>query len=244
MLPIETIITQINSHHQNAMAQANSAIDSAKAAGELLLKAKAALPHGTFTKWLHDHLNVSERQAQRYMAAAQGKAVPLLGLAGKTDTVSDLKKSKRSTGVWKNEKWRPEAGCFYLFREGDATYWVHPSTKAGLWLHVCKHYSGARMSTDGFIREWNIFGKVTDQDLTSQFYVGTTRPLGYIGVEGVLKSYGLTNLRESLSCGIKTDDGFERPFGEPSSNNWYWGNNGEWDDREAHVDSLLKANEA
>jgi hypothetical protein len=92
MLPKQTIIDQINNHHTNAMKQANGAIESAKAAGELLLQVKAALPHGTWKSWLKAHLSVSERQAQRYMALARGKPVPLRKLAGKTDTVSDLKK--------------------------------------------------------------------------------------------------------------------------------------------------------
>jgi len=91
MLPIETIITQINMHHQNATKQATDAVESAIAAGQLLLKVKATVPHGEWTNWLKEHVTVSDRQAQRYMAAAQGKAVSLRMLAGKTDTVSDLK---------------------------------------------------------------------------------------------------------------------------------------------------------
>ena len=97
------------------------------------------------------------------------------------------------------------------------------------------------MSTSGFRREWTIFSKVTDPDLTSEFYVGTTRPLGYIGVEGVLKSYGLKNFEKSLIIGKQTQHGFESPFGEPESENWYWGENGEWDDREAYADLILKS---
>lgn len=242
MLPIETIISQINTHNEIAITKASEAIENAKAAGKLLLEVKATLPHGTFTKWIHGHLNVSDRQAQRYMAAAQGKTVPLRDLASKTDTVSVLTESNQSSGIWKEGKWRPQAGCMYLFEEGEATYWVMPSTEGGLWFHVCKHYRGDRMPTEGFIREWTIFSKVTDPDFTSQFYVGTTRPLGWIGVENVLKSYGLKDLKQSLSLGKKTKYGFERPFGEPSSDDWYWGNNGEWDDRIAYVDSLLKEN--
>lgn len=244
MLPIETIIIQFNRHHENAMRLANGAVDSAKAAGQLLLLAKKVTPHGCWIKLLETDLNVSPRQAQRYMAIAQGKAAPLRELTGKNDTVSYLEDSNRSSGIWKNGKWRPEAGCMYLFKEDGASYWVQPSTESGLWFHVCKHYSGEKMSTDGFKRQWTIFGKVTDPDLTSQFYVGTTRPLGYIGVEGVLTSYGLKNLKDTLQLGTKTDQSFEGPFGEPSSDNWYWGVNGEWDDREAYVDSLTKSNSA
>ena len=240
MLPIETIITQINKLHINAMKQAKEAVESAKAAGALLLQVKASLPHGTWTTWLNANIDVSERQAQRYMATAKGKHVPLLLLANKTDTVSVLQTTAQSKGIWKNGKWEPEPGCMYLFKEDGGTYWVLPSSVEGMWFHVCKHYHGRRMSTDGFARHHTIFSVVNDSDLTSKFYVGTTTPLGWIGVGDVLKSYGLKDIEKSLVKGKRAKYSYERPFGEQSPENWYWGNNGEWDDREAYVDSILE----
>lgn len=91
MLPIETIITQINSLHLLASKQANDAIANANVIGHLLIQVKATKSHGEWTSWLKEHLTVSDRQAQRYMAVAQGKNVPLRKLAVKTDTVSVLK---------------------------------------------------------------------------------------------------------------------------------------------------------
>ena len=240
MLPIETIITQINKLDINAMKQAKEAVESAKAAGALLLQVKASLPHGTWTTWLNATLDVSERQAQRYMATAKGKHVPLLLLANKTDTVSVLQTTAQSKGIWKNGKWEPEPGCMYLFKEDGGTYWVLPSSVEGMWFHVCKHYHGRRMSTDGFARHHTIFSVVNDSDLTSKFYVGTTTPLGWIGVGDVLKSYGLKDIEKSLVKGKRAKYSYERPCGEQSPENWYWGNNGEWDDREAYVDSILE----
>ena len=222
------------------MKQAKEAVESAKAAGALLLQVKASLPHGTWTTWLNANIDVSERQAQRYMATAKGKHVPLLLLANKTDTVSVLQTTAQSKGIWKNGKWEPEPGCMYLFKEDGGTYWVLPSSVEGMWFHVCKHYHGRRMSTDGFARHHTIFSVVNDSDLTSKFYVGTTTPLGWIGVGDVLKSYGLKDIEKSLVQGKRAKYSYERPFGEQSPENWYWGNNGEWDDREAYVDSILE----
>ena len=222
------------------MKQAKEAVESAKAAGALLLQVKASLPHGTWTTWLNANIDVSERQAQRYMATAKGKHVPLLLLANKTDTVSVLQTTAQSKGIWKNGKWEPEPGCMYLFKEDGGTYWVLPSSVEGMWFHVCKHYHGRRMSTDGFARHHTIFSVVNDSDLTSKFYVGTTTPLGWIGVGDVLKSYGLKDIEKSLVKGKRAKYSYERPFGEQSPENWYWGNNGEWDDREAYVDSILE----
>ena len=240
MLPTQKIVDQINTHHANAMKLAGDALKCAKAAGELLLQVKGTLPHGEWTPWLKAHLTISERQAQRYMAVAQGKPVPIRKLAEKSDTMSVLKSTPRSTGIWKNGKWEPEPGSSYLFKEDGCNYWVSPSTLHAQWFHVCKHYHGSRMSTDGFTRRYTIFSTVNDPDLTSKFYVGTTTPLGGFGVAGVLKSYGLKDIEKSLFIGITTENRFERPFGEPSSENWYWGNNGEWDDRETYVNSIIK----
>lgn len=95
-----TLATEINTLHAKAVHHAGSAIDFAKQAGELLLKAKSDLPHGDFLPWLEANCTVTPRQAQRYMAAAQGKPIPVRAIkcdtvsylpdATKTDTVSDL----------------------------------------------------------------------------------------------------------------------------------------------------------
>ena len=241
MLPTQKIIDQINTHHKNATNHVEDAVESAKAAGALLLQVKASLPHGMFTTWLKNNIDVSERQVQRYMAAAKGKIVPLLLSVDKNDTMSVLQTKVQSKGIWKNGKWAPEPGCIYLFKEDGGTYWVLPSTLDDRWFHVCKHYHGPRMSTDGFYRHYTIFSVVDDPDLTSKFYVGTTTPLGWIGVGDVLKSYGLKDIEKSLVKGKPAKHRYERPFGEQSPENWYWGNNGEWDDREAYADLMLKS---
>ena len=108
MLPTQTIIDQINTHHKNATNQIKDAVESAIAAGKLLLQVKASLPHGTWTTWLNTNIDVSERQVQRYMAAAQGKHVTRLLVADKTDTVSVLPANLRSgTGLpWATAMYR------------------------------------------------------------------------------------------------------------------------------------------
>lgn len=88
----DTRAAQIQAHHDAAHAAADKAIEHAKQAGALLLEVKASLPHGDFTKWVEVHLTVSQRQAQRYMAAAEGKTLPVRAIAPpvKNDTVSYL----------------------------------------------------------------------------------------------------------------------------------------------------------
>jgi hypothetical protein len=82
------IATQINAAHQQAIAHADKAIDFAKEAGVLLLDVKAGLSHGEFLPWVRNNLDVTPRQAQRYIATTQGK--PKSPSAIKNDTVSHL----------------------------------------------------------------------------------------------------------------------------------------------------------
>jgi hypothetical protein len=81
---------EINTAHHHAMTHADKAVEFARQAGELLLTVKHDLPHGEFVTWLESNINVTPRQAQRYMAAAQGKPLPVRKLASKTTPVSYL----------------------------------------------------------------------------------------------------------------------------------------------------------
>jgi hypothetical protein len=224
MLTFESQGQEINRRHLLAHAAANDAIEHAKAAGVLLLEIKSRLKHGQFLHWVSDNAQMSLRQAQRYMAVAQGKTIPLRRLIEKNDTVSHLEKvDGLSEGVWIGGKWQPEPGYVYLFKDETGTYWVTPSAERAESFHVCKHYNGDRMSSEGYYWRYTIFSVVNDPDLTSNCYMGTRFPLfGRSGVSGVLKSYGLSNLKETLQSGNKLDGGSDRPFGEPPASNWYW----------------------
>jgi hypothetical protein len=53
------------------------AIQHALSAGRLLIMAKSAVGHGGWADWLHEHCELSERTAQRYMQLTK-RATPLL----------------------------------------------------------------------------------------------------------------------------------------------------------------------
>jgi len=52
---------------QDVQAHASSMVQTAERAGQLLLQAKAAVPHGEWDIWLRTHCTVSPRTAQAYM---------------------------------------------------------------------------------------------------------------------------------------------------------------------------------
>ena len=93
------IAAEINRHHGLAVARAGEAIQHVIAAGKLLLEVKAALPHGQFGEWMAANIQVSARQAQRYIAVAQGKPLPVRAIAAKNDTVSYLSRSPESVSA-------------------------------------------------------------------------------------------------------------------------------------------------
>ncbi|MCO8124496.1 DUF3102 domain-containing protein [Stieleria sp. TO1_6] len=69
-LSLETLAVQINEQHSQATNHARTAIEHARHAGELLIEAKASVPHGQWLEWLRKNCSVSGRQAQRYMKVA------------------------------------------------------------------------------------------------------------------------------------------------------------------------------
>jgi hypothetical protein len=83
---LATLASEINAHHQAAEEAAFSALDHARAAGDLLIEAKGRCKHGSWSDWLVANFRGSERTAQRYMKLATGWAE----LEAKTTRVSDL----------------------------------------------------------------------------------------------------------------------------------------------------------
>lgn len=84
-----TVATQINEAHQAACNAAQSAIEHARRAGDLLMEAKAQIPHGEWLPWLAEHCpTVPERTAQAYMRIAS--RWPELEAAANTQRVTYL----------------------------------------------------------------------------------------------------------------------------------------------------------
>jgi Protein of unknown function (DUF3102) len=67
-----SLAAAITAAHEAALAHGRSALEHARRAGDLLLKAKGELPHGAWLPWLAEHCPaVSAQMAQRYMRIAR-----------------------------------------------------------------------------------------------------------------------------------------------------------------------------
>jgi DUF3102 family protein len=61
---------RINAEHHSCETAINAALEHALAAGDLLLEAKSACPHGAWQAWLENSFDGSVRTAQAYMRVA------------------------------------------------------------------------------------------------------------------------------------------------------------------------------
>jgi hypothetical protein len=67
------LAARIRAEHAATGAALKSSIDHSIAAGELLIEAKAKVPHGQWLPWLRDNCAISERTAQLYMRLAKNR---------------------------------------------------------------------------------------------------------------------------------------------------------------------------
>ncbi len=68
---LANLAQRINTEHEAARAAMRKGLQHALNAGELLIEAKAAVPHGEWLPWLETNCSVSERTAQLYMKVAR-----------------------------------------------------------------------------------------------------------------------------------------------------------------------------
>lgn len=201
-----TIANEINSHAEQAIAKANEAMHHAIEAGKLLLEVKASLAHGQFGAWLETNVKVSPRQAQRYMAAAEGKSVPIRLLSSKYDTVSHLiDESEQAVTDWPVPTWTPTPGHWMTTVTEDGAAWsVVPSLEHLGFFHISKFYKGPEARLDPTQPDWD----------GQSLFDGTKRPIRADVVEGMLQHFGMKDPVKA-EWASREQAGLSRPFGEP-----------------------------
>jgi hypothetical protein len=91
------LAARIKAEHEACISALQRGLEHAVAAGELLLEAKALIPHGQWLPWLREHAYIPERTAQRYMKIAPWAADKSDKMA---DLTADAIKSLSPTAFW------------------------------------------------------------------------------------------------------------------------------------------------
>ena len=201
-----TTAAEINRHHDLARSKATEAMNHAMEAGKLLLEAKAGLEHGAWSAWLQSNVMVTPRQAQRYMALAQGKPLPIRMIA-KNYTVSYLPKAMPASlhrEEIKPATWTPTPGHWMHVVADGAAWWVVPSIEHPGFFHISKVWSLAEPEAADVGTDWD----------GESMYDGTKRPVRSDVVEQFLKFFGMTD-PALADWGVCNKPGLSRPFGEP-----------------------------
>ena len=205
-------VHQINQHHRATQQHAVVAMDHARQAGTLLMKVKAVVGHGKWLRWLADHCEVSPRQAQRYMAVALGKRVPVRKLA-KSDVASHLP-AAGGTSSHTLEHWfgtpefLPTPGHWMFTESDEAVFHVVPSIRHAGYFHVSKLYSlpAARFDPEFHFAEGD----------SDSFFEGTKQPIVPVAVQSTLQHLGLAQPWKAM-WSSRAHRGLARPFAEPES---------------------------
>jgi len=86
---LAALAKQINADHSAIVSAAKSIVTRAISAGEALIAAKAAVPDGTWLRWLKANCIVSERTAQLYMQLAENKLTLEATVRDQSATIAD-----------------------------------------------------------------------------------------------------------------------------------------------------------
>ncbi|MBU3582023.1 DUF3102 domain-containing protein [Polynucleobacter sp. AP-Capit-er-40B-B4] len=199
LLDFSIAATQINQLHEKATRSAEDAIGYAKEAGMHLSTVKKSLTHGQFGSWVKENLAVTQRQAQRYIAAYKAKK-PEINTLPKSDVMSDFEKEYFHERLH-NPQWIPEEDTWYCAGLDTGGFWIVPDSKFTNAFHISKFSAPPGIDTSRTDIEWDLLYSCTKHSVDAD------------KVECTLVFYGLMNPRDVI-WNIKKAPGQSLPFGQ------------------------------
>ncbi len=128
-LALPDLAAQINHAHAEVEERIRAAVPHAIRAGELLLQAKAELPHGAFGNWISENCVFSERTAQGYMRlsrilptldSAKAQRVAEMPLREAMRELADPRDAATSGSAWETATTGYLSTCRSILNETDS----------------------------------------------------------------------------------------------------------------------------
>lgn len=217
--PLADIAAQINGMHVRANAQAREALATAKACGELLIRAKAEVKHGDWLPWIAANLSFGPRQAQKYIKLARywdeleaksnshfslDEALSLLTSPRKS-TLEILKESAPSTS-WMHRieelGLTSTQGMWLLAGDGDV--FVEPAAihdRLGQLFHVMKLVGSPHHTVEHFGRPVTLAGVAAALD----HFGAQDQPRHPIKDEGFCRIFLVDDIQPAPSAMVNLD---------------------------------------
>jgi hypothetical protein len=171
------LAARIRVEHEATIAALRSGVVHAMAAGDLLIEAKAQVPHGQWRPWFNKNCRMSERSGQLYMKLAKNRAT------------IEKAKGKSATGVADLTLNEAAALCVLAGRlerlldfakrsEGASTgQLVDLCVAEGFTVIKDEGYAPFHGRSETEIREWILFG----------FFIGGGSPGAFDHIEWILQ---------------------------------------------------------
>ena len=149
---LPALAARIRAEHEATSAALRSSVAHGIAAGELLMEAKASVPHGQWLLWLKEHCAISERTAQLYMRLAKNREA----VEANTQPIADLTLNEAAAVLMLSSDVRK------LFQMAKATHGLEGDELIGFFAEnriatLSGNIFSAPEPTDREWVEWNIY---------------------------------------------------------------------------------------
>jgi hypothetical protein len=148
------LAARIRIEHRAASDKLSEALAHAMAAGDLLIEAKALVPHGGWLPWLADHVDISERTAQLYMRVAKNRAEIE---ASKAQRIADLSLGEAMALLALSSDVRKLLSFIKECEGLEGEELVKACLDAGVGIVVSKGYDPYAGRSADERREWKLF---------------------------------------------------------------------------------------
>jgi hypothetical protein len=148
------LAARIRAEHAATGAALKSSIDHSIAAGELLIEAKAKVPHGGWLPWLGDNCAISERTAQLYMRLAKNRSAIETQMR---NSVADLSLNEAAALLMLSSDVRKMLNFFKECEKLPGDEFIERCIAEGITVFSTPGYDPMAGQSEAGVLEWHLF---------------------------------------------------------------------------------------